>query len=114
MQYHIWITVRVPFDEGKFIARVVQEGFTIEAAAASGKLLLGGDNLSNAVIACRMEKANLTAAEMHEAIAEILITTNIQYCSLVVSEYTVNCIWAGGNITNDNSNPLKSTKKVVN
>lgn len=111
--YHVWITVILPFDEGKFISHMVQKSYDISPAAEDKQLMLSRENSANGIIACKVEKPDISFRAVYDEIADVLVNNKFSYHSLVISEFSASSIWSSGNI-NTEKLIQTSLKKVVN
>jgi len=114
MIFHVWITAALPLKEGGIISDLVKKGYDISPAAEDQKLVLLPNDSLYAIFACKVEKSDVDTKSLYEDFSQILITHQIDYCSIIISEHSVMSIWGVGNIKNNRFLTNYAPKKIIN
>jgi hypothetical protein len=115
--FHIWITIKLPVDDGELVRSLVSKGYDVSPAAASNEFVLfPTDSASYAIMGCRVARTSLTQQELFDDTTYILGKIQAEYYSLVVSEASVASLWGTGRIINDKFVSFQDTKstKITN
>lgn len=115
--FHAWIIASLPTNESCMVGGLVAKGYEVSPAADTKQLCLTGTNASCGVIAFRIEREAANVKDLYADLENILSKNYIDYYSVVISEYSINCLWNAGNISSDKLVSLadkKDTKKIVN
>lgn len=115
--FHIWINLSHQIDETIIVSGLVKRGYKVSAAASTGQLCLSSKNGSSMVMAIKVDKELSVTQELYDDINSLLDDNNILYTSLIISEFSQNCLWNSGNMADDlQPMPAKnlSSKKTVN
>jgi hypothetical protein len=95
--YYVFITALISSYEDMIIAALVKKGFQVSPLAESNQVTISDKDSVCAMIALRIDTDMEIAYEIHNEIQEVLISMNIVYYSLVVTE-SADCCWNISNI----------------
>lgn len=114
-EFHIWITLILPVEETKIITGLVAKGYDVAIASANNELVLAPDNANYGILACKVKRELANGKEVYDDISLILSNVKINYYSLVISEFSYECVWSAGIVSsNRNTNTNKSVKVNLN
>ena len=116
MEYLLWITTLVMEYEKTIVTGLVKKGYTVTAAAGSGKITTGTKDRSGVVIALVVSKSDATTQDISKDLLDIVGENNLYYHSYVISENTQKAIWNSSNIVIPDITqiPPPIPKKILN
>lgn len=96
-EYALWLTTLTPLYFDNLSSELIKSGYLVSSLSGESPILTD-DNYIGCIYALKLSSSKESVGIVYKEIAEIIAKEKILYNSLIISEFTVDCVWASSNV----------------